>query len=140
MTKKQKRFADEYLIDLNAAQAAIRAGYSARSAKQIGQELLTKPDLKSYIETHLEKLQSKKIADAAEVMQYLTSVLRGEPTEEVVQFWDGKEQRAEKMPDVKDRNKAAELLGKRYQLFTDKQLIDMNNRIIFEGNIPEIDD
>lgn len=47
MNAKQKRFCDEYLIDCNATQAAIRAGYSPKTAKQIGQENLTKPDLKN---------------------------------------------------------------------------------------------
>lgn len=45
MTKKQKRFVEEYLIDLNATQAAIRAGYSPATAGSIGQENLTKPEI-----------------------------------------------------------------------------------------------
>ena len=49
LTAKQQRFCDEYLIDLNATQAAIRAGYSKKTAKQIGQQNLTKLDLKEYI-------------------------------------------------------------------------------------------
>ena len=49
MTKKQKRFIEEYLIDLNATQAAIRAGYSPDTAKSIGSENLTKPDIKAQI-------------------------------------------------------------------------------------------
>ena len=49
MTKKQKRFVEEYLIDLNATQAAIRAGYSPDTAKSIGSENLTKPDLQARI-------------------------------------------------------------------------------------------
>ena len=80
MTDKQKRFCDEYLIDCNAKQAAIRAGYSPNSAKQIGQENLTKPDLREYIDEQLKKLHDAKIADADEVIKYLTSVMRGEST------------------------------------------------------------
>ncbi len=53
MTKKQKRFVEEYLIDLNATQAAIRAGYSPTTAKEIGCENLTKPNI-SNIPTCLE--------------------------------------------------------------------------------------
>ena len=61
---KQKRFADEYLIDCNATQAAIRAGYSPKTAKQVGQRLLTKVDLSTYIEQQLEQIHNAKTADA----------------------------------------------------------------------------
>ena len=129
MTAKQKRFCEEYLIDLNAAQAAIRAGYSAESAKQIGAENLSKPDLRAYIDERLEAAKSAKTAEATEVLEYLTSVMRGETQAEVVvtEFvGDGcsEARRVQKAPDEKERLKAAELLGKRYGLFTDK--IDMN--------------
>ena len=78
LTEKQQRFCDEYLIDCNAAQAAIRAGYSPKTAKQIGQENLTKPDLKAYIDEQLERMRSQKTADAQEIMEYLTAVMRGD--------------------------------------------------------------
>ena len=55
LTAKQRRFCDEYLIDMNAAQAAIRAGYSKKTAKQIGQENLTKPDLQEYIAERMKQ-------------------------------------------------------------------------------------
>ena len=83
MTPRQRKFCDEYLISGNATDAAIKAGYSPKTAKQTGSENLAKPDLKAYIETELEKLHSAKIADAEEVMKYLTSVMRGEHTEEI---------------------------------------------------------
>lgn len=129
MTEKQKRFADEYLVDLNATQAAIRAGYSENTARQIGQQNLTKLDVRAYIDEHLEALHNERTADAAEVMEYLTSVLRGESRASVVVVegvGDGcSEARAvSKPPDEKERLKAAELLGKRYGMFTDK--IDSN--------------
>ena len=73
MTPRQRKFCDEYLISGNATDAAIKAGYSPKTAKQTGSENLAKPDLKAYIETELEKLHSAKIADAEEVMKYLTS-------------------------------------------------------------------
>ena len=76
MTPRQRKFCDEYLISGNATDAAIKAGYSPKTAKQTGSENLAKPDLKAYIETELEKLHSAKIADAEEVMKYLTSVMR----------------------------------------------------------------
>ena len=130
MTKKQKRFCDEYLIDCNATQAAIRAGYSEKSAKSIGQENLTKPDIKLYIEQELEKIRDNNIADAAEVMKYLTSVLRGESLAEIVVVegdGDGcsSARRMNKAPDEKERLKAAELLGKRYSLFKDNMTLEI---------------
>ena len=86
MNARQKRFCDEYLIDCNAKQAAIRAGYSPKTAYSIGNENLNKPELKAYIDEQLEKIHSAKIADAEEVMKYLTSVMRGEHTEQVLKL------------------------------------------------------
>lgn len=125
MTPKQKRFVEEYLIDLNATQAAIRAGYSPKTAKEIGAENLTKPNLRAYIDEKLQQISSEKTADAKEVMEYLTAVMRGETTAEIVIIegtGDGcsEARRMDKAPDEKERLKAAELIGKRYGLFTDK--------------------
>lgn len=73
MTPRQQKFCDEYLISGNGTDAAIKAGYSAKTAKQMASENLAKPDLKSYIEAQLAALHSEKIADATEVLEYLTS-------------------------------------------------------------------
>ena len=62
MTEKQKRFVDEYLIDLNATQAAVRAGYSAKSAYSIGTENLKKPEIERAIEEQLQQLHNSKTA------------------------------------------------------------------------------
>lgn len=142
MTKKQKRFCDEYLIDLNATQAAIRAGYSPNSAKQIGQENLTKPDIKTYIEEQLAKMHNEKIADAEEVIKYLTSVMRGESTAEVVVVEGQGEgfssaRTMKKSPDEKERLKAAELLGKRYSLFTDKVNVEGGTKVVIVDDLDE---
>lgn len=125
LTEKQKRFCDEYLIDCNATRAAIRAGYSERTAYSIGVENLRKPELKAYIDARLEEIHSAKTADAQEVMEYLTSVMRGESESEVVVVegqGDGfsKARRMNKKPDEKERLKAAELLGKRFGMFSDR--------------------
>lgn len=125
LTDKQKRFCDEYLIDLNAAQAAIRAGYSERTARKIGQENLTKPDIRQYIDQRMAEKESALIACQDEVLKYLTSVMRGESqsTEIVVEgLGDGVSEAREiqKRPSEKDRLKAAELLGKRYSMFKEK--------------------
>lgn len=132
MTAKQKRFCDEYLIDLNATQAAIRSGYSKKTASVIGMENLTKPYLKEYIAERMAEKESELIATQDEVLKYLTSVLRGTSTSEIVVvegIGEGmsRASRMEKAPDERERLKAAELLGKRYGLYTEKveQAVDM---------------
>ena len=125
LTDKQRLFCEEYLIDLNATQAAIRAGYSEKTARKIGSENLTKPDIRAYIENRLAEKEDALIAKQDEVMKYLTSVLRGESQSCVVVIEDvmglgTKAREMKKTPDEKERLKAAELLGKRYSLFTDK--------------------
>lgn len=125
MTKKQKRFVDEYLIDLNATQAAVRAGYSPNTAYSIGAENLKKPEIQNAIDERLEQLTSEKTADAQEVIEYLTSVMRGESEgEELINEFVGdgcsKPTKVKKAPSEKDRLRAAELLGKRYGIFTEK--------------------
>lgn len=138
LTEKQKRFCDEYLIDLNATQAAIRAGYSKKTAFIIANENLKKPYIKGYIDERLKQLEDKRIAKADEVLKYLTSVMRNEVKEEVVVV-EGKgdgcssARTIKKDMSAKDRNKAAELLGKRYRLFTDRIEADVNQTVIFEG-------
>lgn len=139
MTDKQKRFCDEYLIDSNATQAAIRAGYSPKTAYSIGDENLKKPELKSYIDEQLEKLHSEKTADAKEVMEYLTSVMRGESEAEIVVVegdGDGvsSARKVLKAPDEKERLKAAELLGKRFGLFRDKVDISGVVPVVINGS------
>lgn len=132
MTTKQKRFCDEYLIDLNATKAAIRSGYSEKTARKIGQENLTKPDIKEYIEERMAEKESELIADQDEVLRYLTSVLRGKSRSSVVVVentgdYCSEAREIEKAPDEKERLKAAELLGKRYGLYTERieQDVDM---------------
>lgn len=136
MTPKQKRFCDEYLIDLNATQAAIRAGYSEKYAHTNATKLLQITTIKDFIADRMAEKESELIADQDEVLKYLTSVMRGKTTAEVVVVegtGDGcSEARAmQKAPDEKERLKAAELLGKRYGLYTEKveQQVDMELNI-----------
>lgn len=131
LTDKQKIFCDEYIISLNATQAAIKAGYAEKTAYAIGAENLKKPKIQSYISERMEQKESSLIATQDEVLQYLTSVLRGESqtTDTVlVGIGDGYQevQKVEKKPSEKDRLKAAELLGKRYGLYTDKVSADVD--------------
>lgn len=135
VTPKQKRFCDEYLIDTNATQAAIRAGYSEKTAKVIGAENLTKPDIRAYIDERLKEMQSKSIADATEVMQYLTSVIRGESKSSVLSLCgNGFQEVIEKEPDEKEKLKAAELLAKRYGLLTEKVGIEGVIPVVISGD------
>lgn len=135
LTPRQQRFCDEYLIDLNATQAAIRAGYSEKTAKQIGQQNLTKVDLKNYIQERMAAKEKELIADSDEVMRYLTSVLRGKSEAHVLARDEiGADKIIAKPPDEKERLKAAELLGKAHMIFTEKvqQEIDMDLNIIVD--------
>lgn len=137
LNARQRRFCDEYLIDLNATQAAIRAGYSEKTAYSIGQENLKKPELKLYIDAQLASIHNQKTADAQEVLEYLTSVMRGQQTEQTLQLiGDGVQEKIDIDVSAKDRIKAAELIGKRYGLFTEK--LDINASL--EAEKTKLDD
>lgn len=132
MTIKQQRFADEYIISANATQAAIKAGYSKNYANTNASKLLQNTTIKSYIDEKLAELQSQKVADQQEVLEYLTSVMRGEETEQTI---IGVGELGQELTDIevsaKDRIKAAELLGKRYRLWTDKQEVEVQGTVVF---------
>lgn len=139
LTAKQQRFCDEYLIDLNATQAAIRAGYSKKTAAQTAARLLTNVKIQEYIENRMAEKEKELIADQDEVLKYLTSVLRGQSvsTEIVIEgTGDGcsEARTIEKEPSEKDRLKAAELLGKRYGLYTEKveEKVDMELNVTID--------
>ena len=141
LTAKQQRFCDEYLIDLNATQAAIRAGYSEKTAGQMATENLLKRSFKEYIEKRMAEKEAALIANQDEVLKYLTSVLRGESqSEEIVVEGTGdgcsEARTMQKAPSEKDRLKAAELLGKRYGLYTDKIEADVETE--FNINIRRV--
>lgn len=132
LTAKQQRFCDEYLIDLNATQAAVRAGYTPKYAHTNASKLLQITTIKDFIAKRMAEKENKLIADQDEVLRYLTAVMRGESNASVLAREEsGAEHVIEKPPDEKERLKAAELLGKRYSLFTDKveQAVDMDLQI-----------
>lgn len=141
LTVKQKRFCDEYLIDCNATQAAIRAGYSKKTAGAVGYENLKKPQIKEYIDQQLKMIENNNIADAQEVMEYLTNVMRGESRSSVLSMCgDGMQTVIEKPPDEKEKIKAAELIGKRYGMFKDNVDLNADVGVTILDDIPEDDD
>ena len=138
MNAKNKLFVSEYIKDMNAAKAAIRAGYSQKTARSIGQRLLTKVDIKKAIEIELEEVRKANIAEAIEVEEFLTLAMRGEKKEEVlIGVGGGEQQVGEIQVSMKDRIKAAELLGKRYALFTDKKQITGAVPVVIADDIVE---
>lgn len=123
LTVKQKAFADYYIELGNATKAAEKAGYKKPHVQ--GSQNLEKLSVKNYIDERMKKIEDKRIAKADEVLKYLTKILRGEETEQVVVTENIGDYMSEarvvnKEISAKDKIKAAELLGKRYRLFTDK--------------------
>lgn len=122
LSLKQKRFADEYIISGNKYEAAVLAGYSEKYAKAQSHKLLDNVGIKKYIDERLTEIDSEKIADQKEILQYLTSIMRGEETEQTLKSCGS--ECGQELTDIevsaKDRIKAAELLGKRYSMWTDK--------------------
>ncbi|OYR88433.1 terminase [Lactobacillus taiwanensis] len=116
LTTKQKIFCDEYIKSGNAKEAAIKAGYSPKTAKSIGQENLTKPDLKAYIDAKMAEIESHKIADAKEVLEFYTKVLRDEVVEEVPMSTADDVVVIKKKPSFKDKITASKEIMKRYPL------------------------
>lgn len=121
MNEKQLRFCEEYVIDHNATQAAIRAGYSERSAYSQASDLLRKPEIQNRIQELAGKLTKATIATAEEVLEHFSKVMRGEIFDQVVKRdEDGNLQKVDVVAKLSDRNKAAESLAKHYALLVDK--------------------
>ncbi|GAB6702301.1 terminase small subunit [Streptococcus uberis] len=137
LTLKQKRFADEYIISGNATESAIKAGYSKKYANTNASKLLQNTTIKRYIDERLKILDSEKIADQKEVLQYLSAVMRGEHKEKtLISIGEFGQEIVDIDVGAKDRIKAAELLGKRYKLFTDKVEVDANiETVVFVDDI-----
>ena len=133
LTERQRRFCEESLIDGNAAQAAIRAGYSKRSATVVSTTLMKNPRVQAHLKALLDELHSAKVADAQEVLEYLTSIMRGEQREQTLQLiGDGMQDITSIDVAAKDRLKAAELLGKRYGIFKESVGVTMDAVVIVD--------
>lgn len=121
LTEKQKRFVDYYIEYGDATKAAKLAGYSQKTAKQIGNENLTKLD--QFIKYKLDEKDNERIASQNEVLEFLTRVVRNEEKDSF-----GLD------ASLQDRIKCAELLGKRYKLFTDKKEVSGVLPVIISGD------
>lgn len=143
LTEKQRRFADEYIRTGNITQSYLIAYPNVKkesTARAAGSRLLTKVNVRAYIDERLEELKKESIAEQDEVLQFLTKVMRGEVTEEVpVGLGEGYQELKDKEPYLKDRIKAAELLGKRYMMWTEKHQVE-NVTPVFVEDVPEDDD
>ncbi|MGM0174104.1 terminase small subunit [Enterococcus sp. DIV0800] len=154
MTEKQKRFCEYYIASGNATEAAVKAGYSKKTAKETGHENLTKPHLKEYIDEKLDEMANDRIADATEVLERLTQIARREVKENQVvtlrskqekwipddkgtarkQTIETEEAKVVEMPaKLSDVNGALRMLGQRYALFTDKVDLQQGDIVIKVG-------
>lgn len=130
LTDQQRAFCEHYVASMNATQAAIDAGYSEKTARQQGSRLLTNVYTKPYIEALLQEMENERIAKADEVLEFLTAAMRGEVKDSF-----------DLDPSLQDRMKAAELLGKRYKLFTDKHEIEGKlEPVTIINDVPRPDD
>lgn len=136
LNPKQQAFADYYIEIGSAEESALKAGYSKAYARGQSYKLLANVGIKTYIDKRMEELQSKRVASQQEVLEYLTSIMRGEQQEEVLR---GIGEGAQTIDDIdvsaKDRIKAAEMLGKRYAMWTDRQEIKADVTPVFVDDI-----
>ena len=133
LTLKQKKFADEYIISGNAEEAAIKAGYSKKYARGNAYKLVAFSGIKSYIDERMKEIESKKTATQQEVIQYLTSVMRGEQTEEIlIGRGQGFQETTYIDVSAKDRIKAADILNKIHQAREEKSATASESIIIVD--------
>lgn len=137
MTEKQKLFADEYLIDLNATRAYMTVYRNVKKstvAAANASRLLKNANVKAYIEKRIEEIHDERSADIYEIVEYLTSVIRGQEKDEVLKMvGEGVQEKTELRTSTKDRLKAAELLGKRFGMFTENVALDVTLPV-FKGD------
>lgn len=132
LTLKQKTFADEYIISLDATKSAIKAGYKESTARQQGYLLKNNPEIKKYIEDRLEEKNDKLIAKQDEVLRYLTRVMRGQDMDDVIVNGE-----VVKVVKQDNRIKCAELLGRRYSLFEDNVNVRGDMSVTFVDDLEE---
>lgn len=136
MNERQKRFCDEYLVCLNATQAAIKAGYSEKYAGQNADKLLKNTKIKDYLDTRLNEKERSLIASQDDILQALTRILHGdERGTALVGVGMGAQEVSQVPPTNSEKIRAAEILGKYHKLFTDRQEIEMRGSVQFIDDI-----
>lgn len=136
--------ADEYIVTLDKTKSYLKYYKNIKkkeTAYAAASRLFEKPAMKAYIEERMKELDEETIAEQREVLRFLSAVMRGEINEEVVVMVGTGEGRSyadkiDKQVAAKDRLKAAELIGKRYQMFTDKVDLDGGVAITFIEDVP----
>lgn len=142
LSARQQAFVEAYVTDIkhNQTAAAIAAGYKEKTAAQAASRLIKEEKVAAAIAARIEELHRERTAEANEVVEFLTSVMRGEKVDNIPLFiGDGEQKITEGNPSARDRLKAAEMLGKHYALFTEaaKGSENDNGGVIV---IPEIED
>lgn len=139
LNPKQQAFADFYIEVGNAYQAAVKAGYSDAYAKGNVVKLLENVSVKTYIEKRMKELKSERVADQQEILELLTSVARGQAeAATLIGLGGGEEAITKNMPPtMAERVKAAELLGKRYAMWTDKQVVEGVQQVVIHNDLDD---
>ncbi len=138
LNDRQKRFVTEYVIDHNATQAALRAGYSPRTAYSQGQRLLKHVEVKKALKKLQNDIRKENIADAIEIEEFISLFMKGKIDEEVIvteSYGDGVSQARilKKQVSGRDRLRAAEILARRHGMFTDKlEISDSREKTILD--------
>lgn len=136
LTAKQKRFCEEYIVDCNATQAAIRAGYSQKTARQIGQNLLTKVDIQNHISDLREQIgqtAKSKILQCSEICETLTKIITGEQREEKIYLTELGEIKEYGIVNQNNQIKSMELLAKLMGYMNNKIEVEGVAKIVFSG-------
>ncbi len=143
LSGRQQAFVEAYIADIkhNQTAAAIAAGYKEKTAAQAASRLMKNEKVAAAIAARIEELHRERTAEANEVVEFLTSVMRGDEVDNVPLFIrKGVQKLTEGVPSARDRLKAAEMLGKYYALFTEKHSVDGEGVVQIIDNITRSDD
>lgn len=137
--KKHEKFCHEYIKDMNATQAAIRTGYSTKTANRIASQLLSKLDIKTRVKELRDSYFNENIMTAQQVEYELTRIALGLSNEKQVVIEGAGEGCSEariidKPPDEKSRLKALELMAKRHRILSGDTTIDIKPVLIVGGD------
>jgi len=163
LTPKQQRFADEWLIDMNGTAAAIRAGYSVKSAEVTASKLLRNPKVRAYIDERMAEHSRRTGVTQERIIRELARIAFLDPTKLVnmdtaellddaseddraaiaaikVKTISGDMEMVEREVRFADKIKALELLGKRFGMWIDKQQVDVQGAVQIIDDVPASDD